>query len=481
VPLNLATFDYTPITIALSVVFGIVGVWTAATGRRHVLVYLLAISLALGAFNLFGLGTTWSPTKLISTVMLADFCLRSWPRLPHARHRMAILGAFVVALAISLAAAFVFALPASDAPGLQSQAVRPFVQTYTYLSAIVAAPFAAVTLRTRVKLERAFAVLMYAAVGSSLIGLVQLALVYVGIPFMPILRITGRNSPMAAFSTGGHYIARLYAFAGEPKTLASLLLPALVIGLVAFTGRSRRDLPRWANPALTSLVGLVLILTFSTAAYLALAVSVPFIAVLALRFFPTRASRTASVATCAVGLFAATGHYIQPKAIVRNDDLDLSDVVYARSAGRVGDEWQSRHEYDAALFLAENPSALPVGLGPGMYVFHLPDMIDGRIISPIGSGWMAVILDVGLIGFGIILVWLLRLIAAAWRAAAAAKRRRDRDAVWLLVALIAALVSAASLYAGVSSPTLLTLIALLGGMLEAAMMSAKTERTPTAA
>jgi hypothetical protein len=353
----------------------------------------------------------WLPVKVVSVVIVlyVAFVDHRWitPTRTYAR----LLGPTLVAIVLATCVSYLIEPKIADVGhGAQSRLLRPVVQAGSYVASLLVIPLALVGASKKRDLERLFAWYVYAAVGAALVAITQLVLLYTGRPFLPIFRMTGRDSEAATFQMGSDIVFRLYGFAGEPKQLAAFLLPACCIVLAALKEpRSRR--PRWARVDLLVLFTMVTVLTFSTAGLIALAIALPIVALHVGKMRSMAALRLAITVVALIGVSSRVFSYVTRDSTatsvrIANSDPSFERAVYTRSVGRLADEIQTRDEYKALSYITnERPVGLLLGLGPGMYNFHLPWMHWGAGISPIDSGWVVSLLDLGIIGTGLVIVW----------------------------------------------------------------------------
>jgi len=321
------------VSAILNILFFCGGAVCVLARRIDWMLALVIFSFGVGGFpSEFG-GAVWNPTRVAQ--LCACFYIlidrRSF-RWLFSRRRSSALFLFFLCIFISLLAA-VTIVPATGmaGSGLQSRALRPLVQCYRYVSVFAVFGIAGAAVRTVGDLGRIFNQYSLVAIGSALLGWLQLGCYATGLPFKPILR-AGEDSEAAIFvNAGGEATYRLYAFAGEPKALATLLLPILVAFFVAASLRLKVGFVRRSNLFL-AVTGPVFVLTFSSAALVSLAFAV--VAVMLASVQLRRSSLLRSVVSVAAiaSVLIAAGSVL---GIGSDSETYLGATVWDRSAGRL--------------------------------------------------------------------------------------------------------------------------------------------------
>lgn len=365
------------------------------TRRPDWLLYLLPMALCFGGFNFYALGTVWFPVKIVSGFsLLYAFSDMRWV----AGLKRKGFGVWWLMLGwVGLATFMAYVVSAPYAPAesasLQSTALRPLVQAYSYISYLSLIPLWLLAAKRHLVLPRfykAYAVAGCIAVAGSAW---QLASFATGREFMPILRMHGEHSSVAAFTTDDSLVYRLYAFSGEPKSLGVFMLP-LAIAAIIRLGTSGSTKPVWwaRIPCTLAFIGVTL-------GTLSSAVIIGFVATLAVAA-PLLGSRIRSMAT--IGGLVVMGLLALPLVsgmLVQSGESSFWNLLMERSVGRLEMEHGERTETQALLYLfGENTLYLPLGVGLGMFNFHLPGMHWGAGTEPIDSGWVTWLMDLGLIG-----------------------------------------------------------------------------------
>jgi hypothetical protein len=361
--------------------------------------------------NCYFIGTIWFPWKVCAAASLiyVAFVDHSWyGGVVRRSGRLWLVVLYFVWMSVVVA----YLLGPGDVSaiwgGLQGTKLRPLVQGASYTAAFSFFPLGVLATREITAARRMTGAYYVAVIGIVAIGLVQLGLTAAGKSFLPILRPTTTHvSEAASFVVGNVTLYRLYSLAGEPKTLALFLLPAL-FGLIASraVGKSKEG-GWWDSGWLAVPVGVVFVLTFSTAALLALALGALVLAGM-LQIAGRRATRAlvliaAVVAVASVSFAGLAGSRISS----RERDLSFYDVLRDRTVDRFERVASERFETQALQYVwTERRVAIPLGLGPGMYNFHIPGMGYSRGIAPIDSGWITTFLDFGLLGSAAIIAWL---------------------------------------------------------------------------
>jgi hypothetical protein len=281
------------------------------------------------------------------------------------------------------------------------------VQGVSYTAGLSFFPLGVLAVREVKAGQRMLGVYYVAVTAVVAIAFVQLGLTAAGKPFLPILRPTTTHvSEAASFVVGDVTFYRLYSLSGEPKSLALYLLPAL-FGLIASRAVGKgREGGWWDNAWLVAPIGVVFVLTFSTAALLALALGTIAVAVL-LRLAGKGAIRSL-ILVCVVLTVASLSFAAMAGAgSTQERGLSFYDVLRDRTVDRIERVANDRFETQALQYVwTERRIAIPLGLGPGMYNFHIPGMGYSRGIAPIDSGWITTFLDFGLVGSAAIMAWI---------------------------------------------------------------------------
>ncbi|MGR9072537.1 MAG: hypothetical protein ACU833_05660 [Gammaproteobacteria bacterium] len=420
------------------ILFALAGAVATLARRPDWLLSLAVASMGFGGFYVAA-GTLLFPVKVVSMWVLfyLIFIDRRWIA------RLRIVGMncwwlLVVWLVVAGMLGYLIEAPIADvSSGLQSKAFRPVVQIYGYFSTLSLLPLALVAL-TSDKDQRRFLnryALSVAVV--TLGGYLQLASFSLGFEFMPIVRLNGELQ-IAQFYFEWQAVQRIYSFAGEPKQLAVFLLPFFFISLVSSTGQALFEYKKewWANVYVAAGVGLLVILTYSSAALIAMALAALIVILLGeLRV------RNLVFKMGLVAMFMIVANMV----LQGSQGVDLFESIYERSVGRLEREIDQRFETQALYYLwDENWGLLPVGLGLGMYNYHIPGLVHRMGIEPIDSGWVVVLLDFGLVGaclFAWMLMFLTKNVLAGLNGLVRAERTR-------ILAMYAGLISAVVLNAG---------------------------------
>jgi hypothetical protein len=442
-------------TIAHLVVLAFAGAGLISTlrGRADELLLQMVVALALGGFNVYALGTVWFPTKIVMSWALL---LVLWRLLtnrhtePLSRPWFALWLLLTYWVLVAGLLGFVIDAPLAHdlGSGLRSVRMRPIVQTYTYLSMLALTPLAVMALRTEADLRRFWNTYAITAAASCGVALLQWLMLRAGLPFMPILRMTDHHSAVAAFQDAGTVVDRLYAFAGEPKALALFLLP---ISLAAMSTMLQPQpvRPWWGHPVAATAFTLVTILTYSSAALIGLAVG----ALLLLILIPWLAVRLERALV--IALISIIGLSLVMAVLkIFHVDLHIADLLYSRTVVRLDRELGERPEIAALRYLfTDRPELAPVGLGLGMFIYHIPGLLWGEGTSVIQSGWVTSLVDLGITGTMLVLIFCASAIVSAALVVPGLPASRQGFAT----AAIAALIGAATMNLGWGVFMLLTL------------------------
>ncbi len=472
--------NYELICLSVLSVFAVLGGLALICGRPDWLLWQLVAAMALGGFNWYWGGTVVFPIKLTMGfgLLYLIFHADTWSWIVDTTGN-GILWLCVGSVAVSVAMAYLIPTPdiAVLSSGAQSRNLRPLVQVYTYITTLGIFPLALTALNSKQKLLRFCGCYMAMALFSGVVGVVQLVMVHTGHEFMPILRWNGEHSEIAAFSAGENVVQRLYALAGEPKTLSAFLLPALFMLLASLSSGNAGRRPWWSSWWILAVISVTFVFTFSTAALISFAVGLVFLGrVITLR----GTGALIPFALFVLILVAAVqGASRLTKLETQNDSGEIQtgmvEVLYERVIGRLFESDESIHEVRALNYLfKQKPEALFAGLGPGMYVFHLGGTWD-KGVDPIDSGWVVLFMDLGILGVVLFLVWLYRV----WSQSVAFIRNhssQDAELFSIEVISLASFTAAVFLNAGISA---LPLICMFAAVLEAVKLQSYRQRVPS--
>lgn len=439
--------------------------------RADLLIHLVAFGLSIGLFNTYRFGMLWTPVKVASTCcllfvvlnsrILRQFCAQKGQR------------DYLVMLGLCMICSLVVTIPLSDGvsgpeTGLRGTVLRPLVNAYHYASFFCIVVVAVAGLNDMRKTRSFFEFFIGLSVVESLIAWFQFALVRTGRSFVPIPRLDGKISKVAGFNLNSEFTHRLYAFAGEPKQLAAFLLPAVTTLLIlAVLVNVRKGWARYVNQLLL-LMFPVIMLTHSTAAIVAVVLSV-------LATAPLIGARLRGATIKYVG--AVTVIFLAVSAAYNYGREESSrggsfvEVLRDRSVKRLEAESGTRLELRTIRYMInENPASIPFGLGPGMYAFHLHSTFRD-FVQQISSGWITLFADLGLCG-------VLCVFSACWYlvrqgSTSALAGHGDVEHRFCLGASVAALIGAVTINIGTLS---LPNLALFVGIALAAIRSAEKSK-----
>jgi hypothetical protein len=464
--------DYALICKSVLAFFMVIGAWALIRGRPDWLLWQLLFALTVGGFNWY-MGTILLPAKIIMIFGIIYLILhpgRCLEAIESAEKPLfwASLGCFTLSTLVG---------PLIDPPyvlvestGLQGRSLRPFVQLYAYISAFAAFPLALIALRSKESVLR-FCGWIGFALAASLVGAFQLALTTAGGQFMPILRWNAEHSEAAAFNIAGHAVHRVYAFAGEPKHLAVFLMPALFMLLISLSTQSDSKKPWWSRWWILALLGTVFIFTFSSAALIALACGLFFLGYL-VRLRGTQAFATLAAIIVALFLVVSFVGFLTEKkssASIAESVPGIVQLIHERTVARLMESGDQLNEIEALQYFARSSAlAMGFGLGPGMYVFHLNKVWDSGVgVDSIDSGWVAMLMDIGLVGVGVVLA----LFYGIWRSNLRVLRTSSGLSVGehsLYTACLSSFIAAVFLNMGIPA---LVYVCLMAGVLEATRLS----------
>ena len=458
---------------AVLVIFAVASAFALASGRADWLVWLLVAGLSLGNFNWYA-GTIIDPPKIVTAFGLVYLALNWGETTGRVRASGgSIIYACSLFVGVSIAAAFLIQRP--DIPvrssGLQSVALRPFVQAYSYCSFLGVFLLVLTALTDKRKISLFCDVYVGCALCSSAVAAVQLLMLQSGREFMPIMRWNATHSEMAAFAASGTLVPRLYAFAGEPKNLAAIALPAVFMVLTALATEGWR--PWWARWWVLGVVSSAFLFTFSTAAFISFALGLALLVPVAGSEGAWKLMSLYAIVLLLCASAIAIDHVLVSRA--RRDATttrpSLVEILYARVVGRVAEEGNDTPEHEGLEYLfEEEPIGLLAGLGPGMFAFHTDRTWD-KGIDPIVSGWVSMLVDLGIAGTGLWLIWLWGICRRNLLWIRATRGRDDFSGTG--VVLLASLGGAICLNAGILAHLFICMFA---GVLEAARLEALSAR-----
>jgi hypothetical protein len=400
--------NYELICKAVLIAFAAAGAFALLRGRPDWLLWQLLAGMNLGGFNWY-VGTLIEPAKITMAIGLVYLALHSskWASRVTATGNSIIYGCFVL-VGVSVGMAFLIPVPniPVQSSGFQSLALRPLVQAYTYCSVLASSLLVLSALTNKRKIVLFCDVYIGCALFSSVVAVVQFAMLQSGRGFMPILRWNAEHSEMAAFSANETLVTRLYAFAGEPKHLAAFLLPAVFMVLTSLVVEGWR--PWWARWWVLAVVSFAFLFTFSTAALISFAVGFVFLMRVVGHGGVGKLVSLGAISFLVCALALAVDHELASRSRIGHIKTrpSLGEVIYERAVGRVSEQGENISEYSSLKYIFnQKPVGLLAGLGPGMYVFHL-DKTWEKGIEPVVSGWISMLLDLGIAGTGLFLLWL---------------------------------------------------------------------------
>ena len=360
------------------------------TKRKPILLLpTLFVGMGLHGFN-FLLGTIWFPFKIVNIVIFLFVIIKLLPQ----NIDKTTYKSFAIVFFISLINAL-FNLPdKSFSTGiLQGPLLRPIIQLYTYFSTFSLIIFMPYIIKNKYALFKVDKYYMRISELIILVGIIHFIFLKLGLSFMPILRSSGENNEVAKFGAKGIIMQRIYGFTGEPKTLGTILLPYFFISFYKLL----RGIPNKSYFYQISMIVsalFVIVQTYSSAALIGLFVT--FVLGFALKFYSFNEHKIIRSFFFLVMLFLLGNVFIDRGNRFQN--ISYFDFLQSRTVGRLEDEIDERSEV-LVLESLLTEAALPVmGFGPGMYVFHSPNLVFSSGINKIDSGWVTIFVDLGIIG-----------------------------------------------------------------------------------
>jgi hypothetical protein len=364
---------------------------------------LLIISFGLNSFTALA-GTLWFPYKVVMfPIVIFSF---QHSTIPFARK---ILTPYYFVLAISVLTAFVTQPSVPGTTFLQGPMMRPIVQAYTYASMALMVPFIIWVVSNEERLYKSLHLYYRLSEIVILIGVIHFGFIAAGMEFIPILRPGGEANPQAGFGIEESYVNRIYGFSGEPKTLATFIFPYIFISLYNYLEKNYNKNKKYHLITLI-LATLTMIYTFSSAILISTALAIILIPYLFRRWISNNFVTLLSVLVFITFLYNQAGQIFtqsntSPAYQQEKQSLNFTNILYERSFGRVEEEVDERYESTALNHIfSETPAFLLTGYGLGMYNYHLPLPKHSRGVEPIDSGWVVILLDLGILGYIIFLM-----------------------------------------------------------------------------
>ncbi len=354
---------------------------------------LLLLSFGLNGFiALFG--TLWFPFKIV--MIITSLWVVRKP-VKYLFHDFFNIFFFLLIISVTIALASSPSIPGKTL--LQGPLLRPLVQLYTYVSMILLIQFIVSIINTPERLQWSMKVYYRISEIIILIGLIHLFFLILNLNFLPILRPGGEDNLFAGFGFEGTMVNRVYGLSGEPKTLATFILPYIFISLYNFFTKYY-NVNKFYHLIMLLISVLVMINTFSSAILISASIGlliVPFL-------FIHRFGLKVLVLPVIIGLgflgFSLFGNLFSDSIINTNEyEFNLANLLYERSFGRIDEEADTRFETIALeQIFNKDPQFLLTGYGLGMYNYHLPLSSHSRGVEPIDSGWVVILLDLGFFG-----------------------------------------------------------------------------------
>ena len=374
--------------------FFFLGMYFYMSRKLYSLFALLIISFGMNAFTALA-GTLWFPYKVV--MFATTLYALNTGTIPFVKDT---LQGYYVTLFISVLTAWIFTPNIAGVTFLQGPTMRPIVQLYTYVTMALLVPFIVNIINTKERLEWSYKVYMRLSEIIIFIGLLHFVFIILGMEFLPILRPGGKESEFAAFGFEETSINRIYGISGEPKSLATFILPYIFISLYNYIERNYNVSKTYhIFTLITSFI--IMIYTFSSAILISAGIGIIVIPMLFKHSIGSRILNYAIMVGIVFFVFTQSGSsFIQNNSKSKNNEsISFMDVLYERSLGRVEKEKNERYETVALNdIIYTEPEFLITGFGLGMYNYHLPMPKHSRGIEPIDSGWIVILLDMGFIG-----------------------------------------------------------------------------------
>lgn len=379
-------------------IFLVLGFLFLMRGAYFGLFALLVLSFGMNAFTALA-GTLWFPYKVVMIPIILFTLFRlNWS------NASSLISPYYGLLLLSVGVAWVTSPSMPGATFLQGPVMRPLVQLYTYAGMALLIPFILFVIYDQFHLEKSLRVYFRLSEVIIAIGLLHLIFLILGLEFIPILRPGGEHSQMAAFGYEDTVINRIYGISGEPKTLATFILPYIFISTYNYLERNY-NVNKAYHLSFIAISTIVMIYTFSSALLMSAAIALPVISY----FFRHRIRKSVLNFAFLIGFVVLVFGQVGEAFLGTPEKEDYfeetkkeyawTDILYERSFGRVEDEAEERFEMVALNYITkEQPGFLVTGFGLGMYNYHLPLPRHGRGVEPIDSGWVVILMDLGILG-----------------------------------------------------------------------------------
>lgn len=393
---------YNQISQIVFIIFLALSVYFTIRKNYQALLALFIAGIGFGGFNIY-YGTLWFPYKIVSIFIVLVVLINSKKKI-YPKYFNKLISLFVISVIIALI--FQPSTDQTNLPFFQRSFFRPFVQLFSYVSLAALIPFCLLTLKNEdhfiIFIKRYF--LIVELVMS--FAVLQFIIQKLGMDFMPILRPNLTDSPTASFSFQNTVILRLYGVTGEPKTLAAFLFPYFFTSFYNFYNKNyNRSFIYHLIMLLISLF--VIINAFSSAVLISLAIT---LSLTSLIWFRKKIKILApTIILILVLIYSNPGKTIIASGYTASS-YSLYDLLVERTTGRLSLELNERPEYIGINYIFnENPYLSFTGIGMGMYPYYVTNSgIYG--IDPIDSNWVVFLMDLGLIGIGLFLYILIKLL-----------------------------------------------------------------------
>ncbi|TRX70556.1 O-antigen ligase family protein [Carboxylicivirga sp. M1479] len=378
-------------------VFLFLGFYFYQKNKFYSLFVLLLISFGLNAFTALA-GTLWFPYKV---VMFATSLFAF--KYSNKYNKSTILKPYYLLIVLSSTVAWIATPNVPGVTFLQGPMMRPVVQAYTYVTMALMVPFITSVINSEHRLSWSLKAYFFLSEFIIAVGLIHFVFILLGLPFLPILRPGGEASEFAAFGLQGTVVNRIYGLSGEPKTLATFILPYIFISFYNYIeGNYNKGRIFHITALVVSFI--VMVYTFSSAILISAGIGLIIIPYLFRHRFGSKILQYTVIISIVGYVFMQSGDsftaHSKTTSIENKESLSMMDVLYERSFGRVEKESEERYESVALDYMYNvAPEFLLTGFGLGMYNYHLPLPKHGRGVEPIDSGWVVILMDLGLLGF----------------------------------------------------------------------------------
>ena len=344
--------------------------------------------------------TIWSPEKIVTLAMCWCVLFHKKKVRSANKSKLSIIVSLVLVL-ILLGNIVAVLTPPQYMKELEPM-TRLILQDFSYVTNTI-------VLLYGVFLEKGFIIKLFPqycrAIECGIIaGLVHLICNLRGIPFMPILRTEGVSDGAEVLGEfGGSLFNRIYAFAGEPKGLAFLIIPYLIISITCLFNGIYIKRKQYHLFFLT-LGFIVLFFTLSSSGIITMVVMLPIIIVYGIlkKEGKNKGKMIVAIIFCIIILTASLGTEFF---------TSINERSFQRGMTELEDDRQEVVAYDT--FKKSDILVHLYGWGIAQYSFQLPESSTTTLsggFRPMESGLLVTLCDFGLLGVLVLCVIVLNIL-----------------------------------------------------------------------